>query len=372
MTFMSIFCLNKFKEHGTQITYPAKKVDNPEGGFYMMPLIDEYLKLVKQKMSQSKERGGAQNYPAKKVDNPEGGFVMVPFFGKLTKQSEASTKPVKPKKPKPIRPPKGVPAHKKLHANPHPILAECEALMGKFMQRKQCEADSASITPAVTAAGQGKQKETSLKIMASQFKEAKAATSALPNKFRVVLLQEGMGNSHDAFYYSREALESAVPVFQGQKIFADHPTEDEEQVRPERSTRDILGHYENLAVEDNDAGQGQLCGDVNILPSDDCEWARHCMVRAVENAKKFPDNPFIGLSINASGPSEKLPIADVIGMAPDGAKQKLLDAQSSGIEIVRVVSKINRAVSCDLVTEAGAGGKILNSIEGDTDGQKTA
>ena len=43
---------------------------------------------------------------------------------------------------------------------------------------------------------------------------------------------------------------------------------------------------------------------------------------------------------------------------------KLAEAKENGIESVKVVRKIKSAVSCDLVTEAGAGGKILNFIEG--------
>ncbi len=252
-------------------------------------------------------------------------------------------------------------------ARPHPIFAECGKLMGQTM--KQC--DSSSMTPAVTVAGQKKQRESKLTIMTSRFRESNGSGGTAANKFRVVLIQEGMGNSNDAYYYTREALESAISVFNGLKIMADHPSLDEEETRPERSTRDILGHYENLSVDQDEAGQAALYADVDILPSADTEWARARMVRAIENSEKFPDRDFVGLSINASGPSQETPIADVIEMAPDGAKQKLIDAQESGIETVKVVSKINRAVSCDLVTEAGAGGKILNIIGG-SDGQKTA
>ncbi len=115
----------------------------------------------------------------------------------------------------------------------------------------------------------------------------------------------------------------------------------------------------------------RLCGDLNLLPSDDCEWARGLMVRAIENAKKFPDTPFIGLSINAGGAATKTPIDDVIASAPDGAKEKLTQAKDNGIDTVKVVQQITRGTSCDLVTEAGAGGKIINII-GDTDGEEKA
>ena len=288
---------------------------------------------------------------------------MFPLFGPGFKHVSEKGKPAKSPKTKPIRK-KGSSAHKTLHSPSHPILAEAQRL-GIY----QC--DSSSMTPLVTVSGQRKQKESNLNIVAANFKES-SGSGGTPNKFRVVLIEEGMGNHNDCFYYTREALESAVPLFTGLKIMADHPTAEEEEIRPERSTKDILGHYENLAVETAEDGQSQLVADVDIIDSKDTEWARARMIRAIENSKKFPDRPFIGLSINASGPSDERPISDVIELAPDGAKQKLVDAQADGIETLRVVQKINRAVSCDLVTEAGAGGKILNVIGGKTDGQKTA
>jgi hypothetical protein len=68
-------------------------------------------------------------------------------------------------------------------------------------------------------------------------------------RFRVALIQEGLGNLRDGFYYTKQALESAVPAFEGKKAYADHPSRSEESDRPERSVRDIVGHYENLKLE---------------------------------------------------------------------------------------------------------------------------
>lgn len=339
-----------------------------------MPYFGEHVKNIVGKSKRKLEKSGGWGLggPSFVKPNPQGGITMFPLLPQSLVRNESKT-PVKPKAPKPIRPRKGTSAHKKLHANPHPILAECSKLLGQTMYGKQSECDSSSMTPLVTVSGHPKKRESKLNIRTARFRESSfTVSSEMPSKFRVVLIEEGMGNSSDAFYYTREALESAIDVFNGLKIMADHPTETEDQIRPERSTKDILGHYENLAVEDGKDGQGQLCADVDILDCANTEWARACMVRAVENSSKFPGRDFIGLSINASGPSEETQIADVIKIAPDGAKQKLVDAQAEGIEVVKVVTKINRAVSCDLVTEAGAGGKIQHSIEGDTDGQKTA
>ena len=416
MSCKSFFSIKESKkETGGSSNYPAKAVNNPEGGFIMMPYFGDTVKKMIGP-GELEEGGGGHGWgfdgPSVVVDNPQGGIIAIPFFssflksflgsseasvdrgkwddcvhdvddkggdynayavctaklGVPAKQSEKAKKTPKlkdPREPKPAKPKKGKPVHKKLHDNPHPILAEAIAkVMGKSLEKR--EAASSSMTPLVTVGGQKKAKESKFRIMTSKFRESAASgADSMPTKFRVVLLEEGMGNSHDAFYYTKEALESAVDIFTGLKIMADHPSMEEEEIRPERSTRDILGHYENLAVEEAEGGQHQLCGDVDILPSQDCEWARARMVRALENAEKFPGRDFIGLSINASGPSKATPIDEVIEMAPAGAQGKLAEAKAEGIDTVKVVSQINHAVSCDLVTEAGAGGKVLNSIEGD-------
>ncbi len=368
--FTSVFSL---RETGGAFNYPAKVIDNPEGGFIAFPFFNDHVKnlIAPGQIAEGGGHGLSDPSLVRAGTTFGNDFFSIFNLAKVVSQSKekgakgGGGKPVKPKAPK--RPSK--PAHKKLHANPHPILAECEKLMGRLFSH-QSECDSSSMTPLVTVPGQGKKKESKLRIMTSNFRESIKSGPGLPTKFRVVLIQEGMGNSNDAYYYTREALESGVEVFSGLKIMVDHPSEEEERIRPERSTRDVIGHYENLSVEnDPEGGQAMLCADLSLLDASDTELARAQMVRAVENSAKFPGRDFIGLSINASGPSAETPIEDIMGVAPEGAKAKLIEAQQEGISILRVVSKINRAVSCDLVTEAGAGGKILQIIGG-ADGKK--
>jgi len=190
-------------------------------------------------------------------------------------------------------------------------------------------------------------------------------SSGMRTRYKVVMLEEGMGNFGASAYYSKEALESAIPIFEGKKIYADHPAESEAEERPERSVRDILGHFENVHVQESKSGQHWLCGDLVVMGGQSYQWARELMEHAVAFAKKFPDKEFVGLSINASGDSEPLPIDQVMKKGvPEGALAKIQEAKKQGIETLTYVSKFNEAVSCDLVTEAGAGGKILSLIEG--------
>lgn len=188
------------------------------------------------------------------------------------------------------------------------------------------------------------------------------------SKFNVLLIEEGLGNLRDCFYYTKESLKNAADtgLFEGKKCFADHPSEIEETTRPERSTRDILGYYENVRYEESSEGRGRLVGDLHIMVSPAFSWAQTLMATSVEYAQKYPSSDFAGLSINASGSASEVPIDDFLreGDLPKTVIPKLLDAKSQGISIIRPVSQLKDAVSIDLVTEAGAGGKILQMIEG--------
>lgn len=205
-------------------------------------------------------------------------------------------------------------------------------------------------------------------IKGARFLEASSSDNGIgPTKFKVALIQEGLGNLRDAFYYSREALDAAVSggAFEGKKCYADHPSAFEEQDRPERSVRDIIGHFENVHIEEAEDGSARLVADLIMFPTPAFEWARTLVSQAIQFSKKYPDRELVGLSINASGDAEPVAIDDFMKDAklPESAKPKLLKAKELGIEQVRVVSRITEAVSTDLVTEPGCRGKILEFIE---------
>lgn len=234
---------------------------------------------------------------------------------------------------------------------------EIEKIEKSAEDTEQKQADAASANLAV-------QREAGIIPIRAHFREANAADDGIgPTRFRVVLIQEGLGNLRDGFFYTKEALQNAITVFEGRKIYADHPTSEDEQIRPERSVRDILGHFENVTYAENAEGQGELVGDVVVLPDKPYEWARALLRHSVEFAKRFPDKDFIGLSINASGDATDAPIAEAEKGASGPVALKLAKAKEMGLEQVRMVTRLTDAVSCDLVTEAGAGGKVLQLLE---------
>lgn len=195
-----------------------------------------------------------------------------------------------------------------------------------------------------------------------------------PSRFSAIIIQEGMGNFRDGFYYTKEALESACALFEGKKIYADHPTTIEEQVIPERSVRDILGHFENCRVIQAPDGHHMLQADLVVLPEGEFDWARGMMKHAINYNKKYPTRDFVGLSINANGHAEERAIKDFVSESkpPPYCMEKLQAAMDGGIDDIRVVSQLTDAISCDLVTEAGAGGRLLQMVEGELMKKKKA
>ena len=201
-------------------------------------------------------------------------------------------------------------------------------------------------------------------FIASKFLEAARDNGVGPTRFKVALIQEGLGNLRDGFYYTREALESAVTAFEGKKCFADHPSRSEENDRPERSVRDIVGHYENLHIEENEDGSAALCADLVMLPDAPFEWARSLVRHAVEYSKSFPDKEFVGLSINAAGDAKAVEVKSFLDtQIPSSCKPKIMKAMEQGLSQVRVVTTIRDAVSTDIVTEPGARGKVISLLE---------
>lgn len=186
-------------------------------------------------------------------------------------------------------------------------------------------------------------------------------------RYRVKLINEGLGNFGNAFYYPKEALANAVAMFEGKKCFANHPSLTDEQNRPERDVREIIGHFENVALEEDSDGRAFLAADCCLMPDQQYEWARGLFRQTVEYSKKYPDKDLVGLSINANGDAEEVALDEFLkeNRVPKSAQHKLVQAKEQGIDRIRVVSRITDAMSCDLVTEAGAGGKIVKLIEGE-------
>lgn len=209
---------------------------------------------------------------------------------------------------------------------------------------------------------QNLRKKESVKCRTS-FRES-ADGQAPGNVFKVVIIQEGLGNLSDCSYYTREALEQAVntQAFEGKKIFADHPSAIEEEVRPERSVRDIIGYLKNVQL-DTSGDRAQIIADACL--AENAGWAKDFMSEAINYSQQFMGQEFVGLSINANGEASPMSVDELSRSVniPSSAMEKINQAVSMGIQSVQAVTNIADVFSVDLVTEAGAGGKILALVE---------
>lgn len=216
-----------------------------------------------------------------------------------------------------------------------------------------------------------KQSESSKFNFQAQLKESISdpLVSGLTGKrFRVTMLEEGMGNFGDCFYYTAPAIGSCPPLFEGKHLFVDHPSSSEEMDRPERSVKDIAGYFENCAAElDPTDGVTRLMGDLVMVSGDAFARERALMVESLNYSLKHPGDALIGLSINASGDFTTVAMEQFLkdNPVPEVCKPKLVEALQRGITMIRPVQEMKSAVSCDLVTTAGAGGKINQILEGE-------
>lgn len=157
-----------------------------------------------------------------------------------------------------------------------------------------------------------------------------------------VMLEEGPGNPADRHFYPGDTLKDAVEagIFEGAHTFADHPTAVEDRIRPERSVRDLIGWWSDVHIEEAD---GRVCivGTFNLETGN--EFALNKMREAKRYMEHNPEKPgYVGFSIAAAGVSHPQEI--------DG-------------KTYNVVDRITEAVSTDMVTRAGAGGKMLTLKE---------
>lgn len=128
-------------------------------------------------------------------------------------------------------------------------------------------------------------------------------------------------------YYPGEVLrrDGATAFPAGTHIYLDHPTSEEEETRPERSVRDLAGFMVEDARYEDDPEEGPgLYARVQFLP------------HVKDLVKSIYEH--VGLSIRAAGE-----IAET----------------ATG----RVVQSIQHGLSVDVVTRAGAGGRLITMTE---------
>ncbi len=148
----------------------------------------------------------------------------------------------------------------------------------------------------------------------------------------VIVIKPGF-NADKSRYYPTEMLKRDYKVFEGQKMHADHPTEEEDKALPERSVKSggWVSSLHNVICDEN----GVITGKANIIE----DW----MMRKLANLRDKKMLHEMGISINAIGRASKATI--------------------EGVETL-VIEELTGCRSVDFVTEPGAGG-IVTFYESD-------
>ncbi len=142
----------------------------------------------------------------------------------------------------------------------------------------------------------------------------------------VVVIKPGF-NADKSRYYPAEMLKRDYKVFEGQKMYADHPTESEDKDLPERSVK-TYGWVSSLKDVTCDEA-GVVTGIADIIE----DW----MMRKLANLRDKKMLSEMGISINAIG--------------------RASPATIDGVETT-VIEQLTDCRSVDFVTEPGAGGLV--------------
>ena len=166
--------------------------------------------------------------------------------------------------------------------------------------------------------------------------------------WKVMIIEEGL--SKNGKYYTKEALQKAVPLFEKSKVcfyewkdkHFDHIPLSIEKIRPEGFPLQTAGYldnvkYETVKIEGREVSG--LTGSLHLLEENSkVQELKQMLVNAWQKGLKN----FLGLSINAEGPSSV----------------RMLNGQP-----VTVVNGITKVFSTDFVTQPAAGGELLKIIE---------
>jgi len=167
-------------------------------------------------------------------------------------------------------------------------------------------------------------KEAATREMVNSFVPLTEAIMDSKGKAKVIIIQPGFNATKDR-YYPKEMLQRDYKVFEGVKMYADHPTPTEDRELPERSIRAWVATLSNVQVDES----GVVTGVAEIIEP----WLKEKLGLLQE--KGLLNN--MGISINAVGSATK--------------------SKVDGVETT-VIEKLIAARSVDFVTEPGAGGVV--------------
>jgi hypothetical protein len=179
-----------------------------------------------------------------------------------------------------------------------------------------------------------------------RLREVAPAVITLPDgtvRYEVTIVGEGLGNAEDRNYYTKDALREAVAagLFDGLKAYADHPSKQDQDDLPERSVRDVVGHYHDARYVEV-GGVGKVRAEFEPVQGDGYGWVGSLVESAIRASENGTATDLVGISVNGLGVMEP-------GVLPDG-------------EFGNWVRQLAVIPSADIVTTPGAGGTFIRRI----------
>lgn len=212
--------------------------------------------------------------------------------------------------------------------------------MGALKLKKLIEANPGS---AVAELVRAQSKNTS--AFASE-----AAVDEASRSVEVIIISEGPGNEVDKNYYTPEAIESGVKLFEGARAFINHQTEAERGSRPEQDVHQLCGFYKDCKLTTvSDPRQGKTVKALTAtLVCDESEAGQLAFAKAKAQilfSKIYPNSKecYAGISVNTGG-------------WQDGT------VDIAGEEWAKIVA-FEGVQSADIVTRPGRGGAFLRFAE---------
>lgn len=158
------------------------------------------------------------------------------------------------------------------------------------------------------------------------------ARSVEGKEWEVVLIQAG--TSKNGNFYPAQALEAAVPMFEGAKAYDSHVTDEQMKANPGRKVGELLGWFDRVHW---DGKREAVVGHFHAAAS----WLREMMLNAYQDGK----TDLLGFSIDAYVNANKRQM------------------EGKDVNYVESFEKVN---SVDVVCEPAAGGEVIRVVAGIT------
>lgn len=163
------------------------------------------------------------------------------------------------------------------------------------------------------------------RTLLSEYLPLTEAQVSTKGRATITVIRPGL-NATSQHFYPAQTLSRDCRVFEGVKMYADHPTSDQERARPVGSIRDWVATLQNVRV----GNDGAIIGEAVVTEP----WMKDKLALLRDQGLLNE----MGVSIRAVGIGSEAEV--------DGTKTQLIE-------------RIVRARSVDFVTEPGAGGKVM-------------